>query len=266
MSSSSNNHRIITSSSNGTQACAACKYQRRKCASDCILAPYFPHDKPKQFLNAHKLFGVKNITKVLRELSPEDKDAAINTIIFLSDMRVADPVNGTCRIIKQLEHQIHCYTFELELVLHQLAICRAREAAVIEHSQVLDPQDDMISGGGGGGGLRVVYDCWGLQDDNSSSLTDGGFKGNNIDEDVKPAVDMLSSLYEQTQVDPSWEMVQMDHGIVPFVDHRQSTQSEEIIFKEDNVGLEEHQLISFHDQQVPEDDLKTAATFFTLTS
>ncbi|CAN8269373.1 unnamed protein product [Cochlearia groenlandica] len=47
------------------QACAACKYQRRKCASDCILAPYFPHDRHNQFLNAHKLYGVSNITKII---------------------------------------------------------------------------------------------------------------------------------------------------------------------------------------------------------
>ncbi|RVW35523.1 LOB domain-containing protein 27 [Vitis vinifera] len=38
-----------------SQACAACKYQRRKCSSECPLAPYFPPDQPKMFANAHRL-------------------------------------------------------------------------------------------------------------------------------------------------------------------------------------------------------------------
>ncbi|KAE9467926.1 hypothetical protein C3L33_00163, partial [Rhododendron williamsianum] len=46
-----------------THACAACKYQRRKCAPDCVLAPYFPHHRQRQFLNAHKLFGDEAISK-----------------------------------------------------------------------------------------------------------------------------------------------------------------------------------------------------------
>ncbi|RVW52389.1 hypothetical protein CK203_072095 [Vitis vinifera] len=32
----------------GSQACAACKYQRRKCKPECPLAPFFPsHDKER---------------------------------------------------------------------------------------------------------------------------------------------------------------------------------------------------------------------------
>ncbi|GAB4842535.1 hypothetical protein Ancab_012509 [Ancistrocladus abbreviatus] len=124
--SSSSNHRM---SSNGTQACAACKYQRRKCVPDCILAPYFPHDRQRQFLNAHKLFGVSNITKIIRNLNPPDKDIAMRTIIYQSDVRAKDPVGGCYRIICDLHHQIEYYKAELDLILHQLAICRAQEAA-----------------------------------------------------------------------------------------------------------------------------------------
>ncbi|CAL1406364.1 unnamed protein product [Linum trigynum] len=40
-----------------SHACAACKYQRRKCTSECQLAPYFPSNKSEMFRNAHKLFG-----------------------------------------------------------------------------------------------------------------------------------------------------------------------------------------------------------------
>ncbi|XP_047962127.1 LOB domain-containing protein 28-like [Salvia hispanica] len=108
-----------------TQACAACKYQRRKCASDCILAPYFPHDRQPQFLNAHRLFGVSNIVKIVAGLNQPEKDHAMRTIIFQSDARASDPVGGCYRIIRDLEHQISLAKAELEIVLHHLALCRA---------------------------------------------------------------------------------------------------------------------------------------------
>lgn len=125
--SNNTNTNIPRIGSNGTtQACAACKYQRRKCAPDCILAPYFPHDRQRQFLNAHKLFGVSNITKIIKHLEPPEKDEAMRTIIFQSDVRANDPVGGCYRIIKELQRQIEYNKAELELVLHQLAICRAQ--------------------------------------------------------------------------------------------------------------------------------------------
>lgn len=114
------------SRSNGNQACAACKYQRRKCAPDCILAPYFPHHRQRQFLNAHKLFGVSNITKIIRYLDQPHKDQAMRTIIYQSDVRANDPVGGCYRIIRDLQRQIEYARAELHLVLHQLAICRAQ--------------------------------------------------------------------------------------------------------------------------------------------
>ncbi|XP_020224993.2 LOB domain-containing protein 22 [Cajanus cajan] len=126
----------ISSSRNGnstTQACAACKYQRRKCAPDCILAPYFPHDRQRQFLNAHKLFGVSNITKIIKFLTPHDKDQAMRTIIYQSDMRASDPVGGCYRYILDLQAQIEYYRAELELALQQLAIFRAQDQA--QHQQ-----------------------------------------------------------------------------------------------------------------------------------
>ncbi|XP_041001372.1 LOB domain-containing protein 22-like [Juglans microcarpa x Juglans regia] len=109
-----------------TQACAACRYQRRKCAPDCILAPYFPHDRQKQFLNAHKLFGVSNIIKIIKNLDQPDKDEAMRTIIFQSNVRANDPVGGCCRMIRDLQRLIDYNKAELDIVLHQLAICRAQ--------------------------------------------------------------------------------------------------------------------------------------------
>uniref|UniRef100_A0A3Q7HR87 LOB domain-containing protein n=1 Tax=Solanum lycopersicum TaxID=4081 RepID=A0A3Q7HR87_SOLLC len=99
------------------QACAACKYQRRKCAPDCVLAPYFPHDRQRQFLNAHKLFGVSNITKIIRHLDQPFKDEAMRTIIFQSDVRANDPVGGCYRIIRDLQRHIDYCKAELDIIL-----------------------------------------------------------------------------------------------------------------------------------------------------
>ncbi|XP_057455229.1 LOB domain-containing protein 22 isoform X2 [Lotus japonicus] len=121
------------SSGSTTQACAACKYQRRKCAPDCILAPYFPHDRQHQFLNAHKLFGVSNITKIIKYLDPPLKDQAMRTIIFQADMRATDPVGGCYKYIQDLQAQIEYHTAELDLILQQLAIFRAQAQAQQQH-------------------------------------------------------------------------------------------------------------------------------------
>ncbi|XVF25143.1 hypothetical protein REPUB_Repub13aG0188200 [Reevesia pubescens] len=124
------------SGSNGTtQACAACKYQRRKCAPDCILAPYFPHDRQRQFQNAHKLFGVSNIKKIIKYINPAEKDIAMRTIVFQSDARANDPVGGCYRIIQELQRQIEYSQAELDLVCHQLAIYRAQAAQAQQQQQ-----------------------------------------------------------------------------------------------------------------------------------
>ncbi|XP_061370332.1 LOB domain-containing protein 22-like [Gastrolobium bilobum] len=130
-----NNNNTISRNGNNstTQACAACKYQRRKCAPDCILAPYFPHDRQRQFLNAHKLFGVSSITKIIKDLDPHDKDQAMRTIIYQSDMRASDPVGGCYRYIQDLQANIEYYRAELELVLQQLAIFRAQAQQQHQH-------------------------------------------------------------------------------------------------------------------------------------
>ncbi|KAF8697379.1 hypothetical protein HU200_035973 [Digitaria exilis] len=111
------------------QACAACKYQRRKCNTDCPLAPYFPADQQRRFLNAHRLFGVSNILKKLKRLRPEDCPDAMGTLIYSSDLRAQDPVGGCYRIVLNLQRQLEMENAELSAVLHHLNICRQAAAA-----------------------------------------------------------------------------------------------------------------------------------------
>ncbi|XP_068636443.1 LOB domain-containing protein 12-like [Aristolochia californica] len=107
-----------------SQACAACKYQRRKCSGDCLLAPYFPPDQPKQFQNSHKLFGVSNILKILKNLDPDQKVEAMRSIVFQANIRDKFPVHGCYGIIHNLHNQVQQAEQELEILNTQLAMLR----------------------------------------------------------------------------------------------------------------------------------------------
>lgn len=102
-------------------ACAACKYQRRKCAPDCPFARYFPADQPKVFLNAHRLFRLSNIARILNKVDSDKKDEAMRTIIFESTIRAKYPVHGCWGIIGKLQHHIQSAMNELQLVRATLA-------------------------------------------------------------------------------------------------------------------------------------------------
>ncbi|CAA2980409.1 LOB domain-containing 27-like [Olea europaea subsp. europaea] len=106
------------------EACAACKYQRRRCTSDCSLAPYFPADQPKVFQNAHKLFGVKNTLKILKQLDPTQRVIAMKSIKYQANMRDRFPVYGCLAEIQLLYCQIQAGEEELLAVLAQLAFYR----------------------------------------------------------------------------------------------------------------------------------------------
>ncbi|OVA12028.1 hypothetical protein BVC80_1483g17 [Macleaya cordata] len=110
-----------------SHACAACKYQRRKCSADCPLAPYFPPDQPKMFQNAHRLFGVRNILNILKPLDPSQKMEAMRSIVYESNIRARSPVGGCHGIIWQLQYQLQQTLLELQLVNTQLAIYRQNQ-------------------------------------------------------------------------------------------------------------------------------------------
>ncbi|BFG26746.1 hypothetical protein CerSpe_130200 [Prunus speciosa] len=107
-----------------SQACAACKYQRRRCAKDCPLSPHFPADQPKMFQNAHRLYGVSNIMKIRKQVHPEQQNEAMRSIIYESNMRAKFPVTGCMGIINQLNFQLQQAIEELRYVRTHLALCK----------------------------------------------------------------------------------------------------------------------------------------------
>lgn len=107
-------------------ACAACKYQRRRCAADCPLAPYFPAEQPKLFQNVHRLFGVRSIVKILENLDETQKPEAMKSIIFQSYVRDRSPVYGCLGVTQQLQYMIWLAEEELKVVNSQLQLYRSQ--------------------------------------------------------------------------------------------------------------------------------------------
>ncbi|KDO72434.1 hypothetical protein CISIN_1g036664mg, partial [Citrus sinensis] len=103
------------------QACAVCKYQRRKCEKNCKLAKYFPANQPKTFQNVHRLYGVSSVLKILDSVEDDKKDIAMSTVIFESNMRAEYPVHGCFGLTFRLHHQLQASMEELRLVNAQLA-------------------------------------------------------------------------------------------------------------------------------------------------
>ncbi|BBG98998.1 LOB domain-containing protein 22 [Prunus dulcis] len=62
-------------------ACASCNHQRRKCDETCEMAPYFPASRYNEFQNAHKIFCVSNIQKIMAMAAPDQRQAAAESIL-----------------------------------------------------------------------------------------------------------------------------------------------------------------------------------------
>lgn len=101
--------------------CAACKLLRRKCQPECVFAPYFPPDQPQKFANVHKVFGASNVTKLLNELHPSQREDAVNSLAYEADMRLRDPVYGCVGVISLLQHQLRQLQMDLSCAKSQLS-------------------------------------------------------------------------------------------------------------------------------------------------
>lgn len=108
-------------------ACSSCKHQRKKCDQNCELAPYFPASRYHEFQNAHRIFGVSNILKIMNAVEPSQRQATAESILMEGNARRNDPVNGCLGIISNLKSQVEFYEKQLNIVNQHLAIYRGRE-------------------------------------------------------------------------------------------------------------------------------------------
>ncbi|XP_020571888.1 LOB domain-containing protein 24-like [Phalaenopsis equestris] len=107
---------------NGGRRCAACKYLRRRCSEDCILAPYFHHSQPERFASVHRIFGAGNVARMLQQLPLHDRAQAADAIATEAHWRVQDPVYGCTERIVCLQHEISKAQNELAVMKAQIAI------------------------------------------------------------------------------------------------------------------------------------------------
>jgi LOB domain-containing protein 16 len=87
--------------------CGACKFLRRKCAAECVFAPYFcAEDGAAQFAAIHKVFGSSNAAKLLQKVAPGDRSEAAATVTYEAQARLRDPIYGCVSHIFALQQQV----------------------------------------------------------------------------------------------------------------------------------------------------------------
>ncbi|KAF4380128.1 LOB domain-containing protein 12-like [Cannabis sativa] len=113
----------------GNSPCASCKLLRRRCAKDCIFAPYFPSEDPHKFAIVHKVFGASNVSKMLQELPFDQRTDAVSSLVYEANARMRDPVYGCVGAISYLQNQVS----ELQM---QLALAQAEILCIqMQHDQ-----------------------------------------------------------------------------------------------------------------------------------
>ncbi|XP_058755933.1 LOB domain-containing protein 25-like [Vicia villosa] len=123
---------MASSSVYSNSPCAACKFLRRKCMPDCIFAPYFPPEEPQKFANVHKIFGASNVSKLLNEVQPHQREDAVNSLAYEAEARIKDPVYGCVGAISVLQRQVISLQKELD----------STNADLIRYTQILpNPQE-----------------------------------------------------------------------------------------------------------------------------
>ncbi|KAI3960087.1 hypothetical protein MKW98_016811 [Papaver atlanticum] len=114
--------------------CGACKFLRRKCASDCVFAPYFCSEQgPARFAAIHKVFGASNVSKLLLHVPVPDRCEAVVTIAYEAQARVRDPVYGCVAHIFALQQQVACLQAQLMQVKSQLVNKVAADTRSLEN-------------------------------------------------------------------------------------------------------------------------------------
>ncbi|KAF7051136.1 hypothetical protein CFC21_059411, partial [Triticum aestivum] len=127
---------------NNQRRCAACKYLRRRCAHDCVLAPYFPASHPHRYASVHRVFGASNVARLLQSLPADERAHAAEAMAMEAQWRVEDPVYGCAGIISQLQEEIQATQCELARTRAQLAIVPAHGAQLQALPPPPPPQPD----------------------------------------------------------------------------------------------------------------------------
>ncbi|THG08018.1 hypothetical protein TEA_011852 [Camellia sinensis var. sinensis] len=81
-------------------ACASCKHQRKRCHQGCLMAPHFPSSKTEEFEAVHAVFGVSNVTKIIKTLDFARQKQAVKSFIWEALWWKRDPAHGPLGHVK----------------------------------------------------------------------------------------------------------------------------------------------------------------------
>ncbi|KAG2408651.1 LOB domain-containing protein [Vigna angularis] len=105
----------------GMTPCGACKYQRRRCGSDCVMVSYFPAESIQRFAYVHHVFGGGNVSNILRSTSPDLRKWVARALAYQAEARVRDPVHGCVGLIWEQEETLGILKEKLEKAKRELA-------------------------------------------------------------------------------------------------------------------------------------------------
>ncbi|KAI3760381.1 hypothetical protein L1987_50776 [Smallanthus sonchifolius] len=138
----------------GSSPCASCKLLRRRCAKDCIFAPYFPPDDPHKFAIVHKVFGASNVSKMLQELPVHQRGDAVSSLVYEANARMRDPVYGCVGAISYLQNQVSQLQMQLAVAQAEILCIQMQpepELPAIHPSMMdCDTKSLVLSGGNTG--------------------------------------------------------------------------------------------------------------------
>ncbi|KAL5792211.1 hypothetical protein ACOSP7_000805 [Xanthoceras sorbifolium] len=110
----------ILSKARTHQPCAACKMLRRRCDSNCILAPYFPNDEIEKFASVHKVFGASNVIKMIQMVEETKREDAVKALVYEATARLRDPVYGSAGATFHLYKMVQELKLQLELIQNRV--------------------------------------------------------------------------------------------------------------------------------------------------
>ncbi|WOG96420.1 hypothetical protein DCAR_0415755 [Daucus carota subsp. sativus] len=142
--------------------CAACKFLRRKCILGCIFAPYFPPEEPQKFAYVHKIFGASNVSKLLLEILPHQREDAVNSLAYEADARIKDPVYGCVGAISVLQQQVIRLQKELDATnasLLRYTSNNDNRITLHSHSAILPSRQGTFCFGHNDAGLSLPCNC-----------------------------------------------------------------------------------------------------------
>ncbi|KAJ7970942.1 LOB domain-containing protein 2-like [Quillaja saponaria] len=237
------------------------------------------------FENAHRLFGVSNIMKILKQVHPEQREEAMKSIIYESNMRARFPVHGCWGIIKQYELQLQQTVEELHFVNTNIAFYKEHC-----HYQIPSSPEDLQLGipnaglpiyqqhlQNNGGGIGMSNDFL-MGNNNSNGVYIEGddnlvkpltvqypyYNNNNNVNPMANTVGVQSNVIASQEFPIQQEMeVSPDYDEIPFdpiADDRQSyIESKEVCESSAESAFKDIEHISKH-------ELKSAAACFSLTT